>query len=247
MQRTIVLFAVASFTLAAFTPGEKCFYDLAIELPEFGLSGKVGTIELEMIGTTNMRGTLLHHAVVRIRAADIIRPIFPFNNVFQSWFDASTFTPHRVVYQVRQGKWSNDITFDIDVEKRIGVYTDRRNPSGKKIHLPPRAMDVITALYALRRAPKDRPFDFIWLDYDRLRDEEFTFSEGTPMRMKPLRKDGTVSVLQTHEHIFYGFTVNLAKEFEFLPFDVNIPAVRSSRFTLVARARLAKYISGKLL
>lgn len=245
MIKTALILCLSAAALFSFSIGEKCTYDLAIELAEFGLSGKIGTIELEMIETTNMRGTLLHHASVRIISADIIKPIFPFNNIFHSWFDTNTLTPHRVTYQLRQGKWSNDITFDVDVENRIGTYTDRRNPKGKKMHLPPRAMDVITALYAVRRAPKHTAFDFIWLDYDRLRDEQFTFSNASPIRMKPLSRDGHIPVITAHEYIFYGFTVHLAKDFDHLPVDVHIPAVRSSRFTLIARARLTKYVPGR--
>ncbi|MBI4976758.1 MAG: DUF3108 domain-containing protein [Spirochaetes bacterium] len=242
--RYSLLLCAAALLHASFPPGETFIYDFSIELADMNVSGKIGTIEVETLSNSIANGREICHAVVRLRSIDVIRILYPFSNSFYSSFDTQTFLPYRVENDIHQGKWTNRIVTVINPSNNTAHYSDRRNPYGKTLFLPPFVMDVLTVIYYVRRHDKTKPLDFVWLDYDRLRDVQITFNEGGNIKMKALARGG-IKTIEAHEKVIYGFTVHLAKDFDCIPVEVTVPAVKVSKFQLFAKAHLSRYIPGK--
>lgn len=243
----VLLLTAAS--ASAFNTGEHLTYDFSIDIPELNISGKIGSVDLFILERTNIASRIVYHACARITSIDIINSLYPFNSEYHSWFDAETGTPYRIECFVHQGKWTNhtlltNLPAFATATSNTGIYYDRRNTFGKKMRYPKNSADIITALFTLRTRNRSIPYDFVWINYDRLHEVHFTFAASDAVRVKAFGRK-PVPAVEISEKEYFGITAKLADERDAIPLTLTIPALKFAGFSLVAQARLVKYETGQ--
>jgi len=136
-----------AFADLAFQPGEKLVFEAF-----WGLI-KVAVLEFEVNETAKdsnfTEKTLLLRG--KCRSVDALNSIYPINSTIESYAHAESLIPIYFTEDRKEGRHVYLRTMTYDFEAKRGVWSNKISGHDKHVHLPRRAYDQLSALYALRK------------------------------------------------------------------------------------------------
>ena len=143
---------------------------------EYGVSFgplHVGSAEMSVIGVDTLDGQPAWHAVLAISGGI---PLFHVRDSSSSWFSPGSFTSHRFVQRLREGRYHADRDFRMDPSH--GVYMQDAKVDSLPSDDP---MDDISMLYYVRTLPL--------ADGDRYELRRYFQATGNPIVIRVLRRE----------------------------------------------------------
>lgn len=127
---------------AAFAAGERLTYELAWSRL------KAGTAVMAVEAAEPQNG----HAQMKLstvaQSSSLISKFYPIDNRVESWIDAGSLLPQRMVFNRREGKRRN--AFDFTFRQAEGKVTAVKDGQSSELEIAPNTHDAISCLYYVR-------------------------------------------------------------------------------------------------
>jgi len=121
--------------------GEQLIFDV-----QYGLIN-AGEATLEIRNIASIDSVDCYRVVSDARTNKFFSKIFKVRDRFESYIDTTRLTSRRYEKHLREGKFKRDVSVVFDQDRHVARYSDREVP------IPPRAQDVLSALYYVRTLP----------------------------------------------------------------------------------------------
>lgn len=136
--RPLGLISEPTRTTPPFRVGER----MVFAVKAFGLTAGHTTLEIKEI--INLNGREAYHIVVTAQTTPFFSHFYRINDRLETYLDTEEFYSHRYEAHLEEGKYRKDEVIIYDQERHIAYR------KGKKIKIPPRVQDSISAYYYLR-------------------------------------------------------------------------------------------------
>lgn len=127
---------------APFTAGERLTYELAWS------KLKAGTAVMSVEPTEPLNGHPMMKLFTVARSSSVISKFYPIDNRVESWIDAGSLVPQRMVFNRREGKRRN--AFDFTFHQAEGKVTAVKDGQTAELDIAPNTHDAISCLYYVR-------------------------------------------------------------------------------------------------
>lgn len=230
-----------------FRLGEKISYSVEVEVNEIpAIKGVVGTVEIEVLELTNIRGNESYHCRSTVRSLDAIINLYELKDVFDTWFDSRTLKTYQIEKQVKEGGWLDNITNYLYSDEEYGVIFSKDSPeAGGRYELRRNSFDIITLLYFLRITDKSSLLNLNWIaDFGQRKELAIEFNKGEKLSLVLKGKETQVDTVVANEKQT-GIKIFLAEGHDYLPVRAVIPAFKVVGYTFNLIATFRHYEPGK--
>lgn len=132
-----------------FSAGERFTYALS------WLGLRAGTATLEVSETPSVQDRPALRLLTTATSSPVVTKFYPVNNRVESFVDAETLLPYRMLFRRREGKRNND--FDVIFNYATGTIAATKDGVTDQVTLPPQTFDAISCLYYVRTLPALTP------------------------------------------------------------------------------------------
>ena len=134
-------FSAISPSFVPFAAGEKMVFSV-----QYGLVN-AGEATLEVRNLAALNGRPCYRIVSDARTNDFFSKFFEVRDRYESYMDTTNLYSLRYEKHVREGKFKSDDVVDFDQNAHRAIYKN------KKVPIPPRTQDVLSAMYYVRTLP----------------------------------------------------------------------------------------------
>ena len=92
-----------------FKVGEYIKYDVLAQVPEFNISGKVGTLEAKVLAISNVNGIPAYHLYAHVYTTGAANWVYKVSDVFEAWVSTNDFSPLILKKDTSEGEWTNNV------------------------------------------------------------------------------------------------------------------------------------------
>lgn len=226
-----------------FKVGEYIKYDVLAQVPEFNISGKVGTLEAKVLAISNVKGKTAYHLYANVYTAGAANFIYKVNDVFEAWVATNDFTPIILKKDTKEGEWTNNET--LNFHKNYYLFNDKRTVN-EKIEFDGMAYDALSLVFFMRFVDKNiGTFKVNWIEGKNVKkDIRFTIENGENIKTK-LEKE-KLTTTRVYEKDKYGTDALIAKDkYNQVPLDVIIAEQKIYGLTIRVRGIIREYKDGK--
>jgi hypothetical protein len=228
-----------------FKTGEKITYDLVGQIKEWRMKGTLGNMEVALVGNEVFKGKPVLHACATISSSLLLRTRYELKDVFHSWFDPKTFQTHRVEKIIQEGTYTNHVIYEIEPQTGAVTEHNRNVQKVRKYSRPDKAYDFVSFLYWLRTARKDQTFTFTLFDGEWNKSFTAALTPGDDASVPLLDKKNKLKTLLIKQSVPYDLTFAFAKDFHYIPIEMNVVNVQAGNVHVTARSILSGYKPGK--
>ena len=228
-----------------FKEGEYIKYDVLAQVPEFNISGKVGTLEAKVLAISNVDGVPAYHLYAHVYGTGAANLIYKISDVFEAWVSTNDFTPLLIVKDAQEGEWTNYETSRFNHKERYFIYNDKRT-TDEKITYDGLAFDALSLVFFMRFVDKNiGTFSIDWLEAKNVKkDIRFIIEEGPEIKTKLERRK--LKTVRIYEKGKYGTDALVAKDkYNQVPLDVIIAEQKLYGLTIRVRGIIREYKDGK--
>lgn len=239
------LFATVHAQDLPFKPGEKITYDLIGQIKEWRMKGTLGNMEVALVGNEIFKGKPLLHACATVSSSLLLKTRYELKEVFHTWFDPKTFQAHRIEKIIQEGTYTNHVIYEIDPQTGAVMEQNKNAQKVKKYSRPDKAYDFVSFLYWLRAARKDQTFTFTLFDGEWNKPFKVALTPGDDVSVPFLDKKNKLKTLIIKQSTPYDLTFKFAKDFSYIPIEMNVVNVQAGNVHVTARSILSAYKAGK--
>lgn len=226
-----------------FKVGEYMKYDVLAQVPEFNISGKVGTLEAEVLAISNVNGVPAYHLYAHVYTTGAANLLYKVSDKFEAWVSTNDFTPLVLTKDTHEGDWTNKES--LVFHKDYYIFNDKRTVD-EKIEFKGMAFDALSLVFFMRFVDKNiGTFKINWLEGKNVKkDIRFTIENGEDLKTK-LEKQ-KLSTVRVYEKDKYGTDALIAKDkYNQVPLDVIIAEQKVYGLTIRVRGIIRQYKDGK--
>lgn len=226
-----------------FKVGEYMKYDVLAQVPEFNISGKVGTLEAEVLAISNVNGVPAYHLYAHVYTTGAANFLYKVSDKFEAWVSTNDFTPLVLTKDTHEGDWTNKES--LVFHKDYYIFNDKRTVD-EKIEFKGMAFDALSLVFFMRFVDKNiGTFKINWLEGKNVKkDIRFTIENGEDLKTK-LEKQ-KLSTVRVYEKDKYGTDALIAKDkYNQVPLDVIIAEQKVYGLTIRVRGIIRQYKDGK--
>ena len=226
-----------------FKVGEYMKYDVLAQVPEFNISGKVGSLEAKVLAISNVNGVPAYHLYAHVYTTGAANWVYKVSDVFEAWVSTNDFTPLVLTKDTHEGDWTNKESLVFN--KGYYIFNDKRTVD-EKIEFKGMAFDALSLVFFMRFVDKNiGTFKVNWLEGKNVKkDIRFTIENGEDLKTK-LEKQ-KLSTVRVYEKDKYGTDALIAKDkYNQVPLDVIIAEQKVYGLTIRVRGIIRQYKDGK--
>ena len=184
----LFLFCCSNYTLygykkipAPFKVGEYIEYKIsALGIP-------VALQKTKIVKITNIDSIPVYHIHTEIETLPVISKIYYLHDIIDTYINTNTYLPVKICTKIREGKWRNKVIIDIEQDKGIALYKDKKGE--KKLRFKGKLVGLISVLYFLRSILPQKG-EVIKLAVSKKREVIYI-----KMHIKPLSKKKPISTI----------------------------------------------------
>ena len=226
-----------------FKVGEYIKYDVLAQVPEFNISGRVGTLEAKVLAISNVNGVPAYHLYAHVYTTGAANCVYKVSDIFEAWVTTNDFKPIVLKKDTSEGDWTNkeSLTF----YNNYYLFNDKRTVD-EKIEFEGMAFDALSLVFFMRFVDKNiGTFKVNWLEGKNVKkDIRFTIENGEDLKTK-LERD-KLSTIRIYEKDKYGTDALIAKDkYNQVPLDVIIAEQKVYGLTVRVRGIIREYKDGK--
>ncbi|WP_297300080.1 DUF3108 domain-containing protein [uncultured Brachyspira sp.] len=226
-----------------FKVGEYMKYDVLAQVPEFNISGKVGSLEAKVLAISNVNGVPAYHLYAHVYTTGAANWVYKVSDVFEAWVSTNDFTPLVLTKDTHEGDWTNKESLVFN--KGYYIFNDKRTVD-EKIEFKGMAFDALSLVFFMRFVDKNiGTFKVNWLEGKNVKkDIRFTIENGEDLKTKLERQK--LSTVRVYEKDKYGTDALIAKDkYNQVPLDVIIAEQKVYGLTIRVRGIIRQYKDGK--
>ena len=226
-----------------FKVGEYMKYDVLAQVPEFNISGKVGSLEAKVLAISNVNGVPAYHLYAHVYTTGAANWVYKVSDVFEAWVSTNDFTPLVLTKDTHEGDWTNKESLVFN--KDYYIFNDKRTVD-EKIEFKGMAFDALSLVFFMRFVDKNiGTFKVNWLEGKNVKkDIRFTIENGEDLKTKLERQK--LSTVRVYEKDKYGTDALIAKDkYNQVPLDVIIAEQKVYGLTIRVRGIIRQYKDGK--
>ena len=226
-----------------FKVGEYMKYDVLAQVPEFNISGKVGSLEAKVLAISNVNGVPAYHLYAHVYTTGAANLLYKVSDKFEAWVSTNDFTPLVLTKDTHEGDWTNKES--LVFHKDYYIFNDKRTVD-EKIEFKGMAFDALSLVFFMRFVDKNiGTFKINWLEGKNVKkDIRFTIENGEDLKTK-LEKQ-KLSTVRVYEKDKYGTDALIAKDkYNQVPLDVIIAEQKVYGLTIRVRGIIRQYKDGK--
>ncbi|MEI0486869.1 DUF3108 domain-containing protein [Brachyspira intermedia] len=226
-----------------FKVGEYIKYDVLAQVPEFNISGRVGTLEAKVLAISNVNGVPAYHLYAHVYTTGAANWVYKVSDIFEAWVTTNDFKPIVLKKDTSEGDWTNkeSLTF----YNNYYLFNDKRTVD-EKVEFEGMAFDALSLVFFMRFVDKNiGTFKVNWLEGKNVKkDIRFTIENGEDLKTK-LERD-KLSTIRIYEKDKYGTDALIAKDkYNQVPLDVIIAEQKVYGLTVRVRGIIREYKDGK--
>jgi hypothetical protein len=228
-----------------FKAGERITYDLVGQIKEWRMKGTLGSAEVALVGLENLKGKSVYHAVASASSSLLMKSRYELKHVFHSWFDPKTFQTYKVEKIVKENEYTNHMFIDVDPKTGVVTEIDKGNPKGKKYSKPRNAYDFLSFFYWVRSMKQDKPFTCTLFNGAWNKQFAIGVTPGEETKVPLLDKKNKLKTIVMKENQMYGLEIRCAKDFNYIPFVMNVVNVQMLDVHVTGQGVITGYQPGK--
>ena len=135
-----------------FKVGEYMKYDVLAQVPEFNISGKVGSLEAKVLAISNVNGVPAYHLYAHVYTTGAANWVYKVSDVFEAWVSTNDFTPLVLTKDTHEGDWTNKESLVFN--KGYYILNDKRTVD-EKIEKKKIAFEALDVVFFMRKVDKN--------------------------------------------------------------------------------------------